>query len=186
MGRIPVELKDQRDKLITKVLAERNGHNLSEIARKLSGHPLFSGSKNYKVIYQYILRLAYQNEATGEGQRSSLKSTPNTPSQSRFEQVVNRVSLHLPVGTADQIARLLRVLRAEFSLLEQEALKAKQLELEVCNLKSHRCMDVDTTLREENERLKERIAFLERRVEALSRLTTPKIDNDKHLAIAGR
>ena len=133
-------------------------------------------------VYQYVYRLARRKQ-NGITRESSFK-LETRQSQSRFEQVINRASLRIPIGAADQIARLLRVLRAEWSLLEQEALKAKQLEVTVREFERHLCPDATDELREENKRLKEQIAFLERRVEALSRLTTPRQINDKHIAIS--
>lgn len=162
MGRISVELKEQRDELIFKMLAEGHGSNIKEMARQLASNSLFVASKSEKVICQYIYRvIREQQQQNGNIQKLPLK--PKTcQSQSRFEQIVNKVSLRLPVGASDQIARLLRVLRAEWSLLEQEALKAKQLEVTMREFERHRCPDAAGELREENERLKKQIAFLER------------------------
>lgn len=186
MGRLFKGVKEQRDELIFKILAEGHGSNIKEIkemARQLASNSLFVASKSEDVVYQYIYRVIRRQKQNGIIQKLTLK--PKTcQSQSRFEQIVNGVSLRLPVGASDQIARLLRVLRAEWSLLEQEALKAKQLEVTVREFEHHRCPDASGELLEENRRLKEQIAFLERRVEALSRLTTPRQLNDKHLVVS--
>ncbi len=182
MGRLLKGVREQRDELIVKILAEGHGHNIKEMARQLVGNSLFTASKSEEVIYHYISRVIREQKQNGTAPEPVLK--PKTyQSKSRFEQIINKVSLRLPIGAADQIARLIRVLRVEWSLLEQEALKAKQLEVTVREFERHRCPDASGELHEENERLKERIAFLERRVEALSHLTTPRQLNDKHLAV---
>lgn len=192
MGRLLREIENQRKELITEIVLE--GYSTpSEIAKKLKGHPIFATSSEHTIYNyaQYFLKNNINNIITEESTQakpiSSHRDKFLSPlPQSCFEQVVDKIQLRIPVGAADQFARLIRVFRAEWSLLEKEALKAKEFEIKARELENHRCPDASKELREENDKLNERITFLERRIDALSSLTIHRPLDDRHLAVNGR
>lgn len=79
-----------------------------------------------------------------------------------------------------------RVLKPAVRGLERERSEFAELKRRVSEFESHVCPNADAALLEENQQLKERIAFLGKRVEALSKLTTPRPLSDAHLAFPGR
>ena len=114
----------------------------------------------------------------------SSPSIPTTPSTSWLDQFFERFPLRLPIGYMDEISKLKRALRPEVIRLEAKAQRVVELETRVKEYERHCCPDAGTALKGENQQLKERIVFLERRVDALSKLTAPKLD-DRHLVVNG-
>lgn len=90
----------------------------------------------------------------------------------------------LRLAEYDRMVSLLRPLWQKFETELQALRKVKQgLDVRVNELENHYCPDPDEKLREENAKLKDKISFLERRVDALSQLTKPRL-NESHFAIS--
>lgn len=127
-----------------------------------------------------------EGEATKTKLASAIQPTGGSPT---FEELVERVSLNLPLGAHREVEKLLNVIRPEYQKLlaasntnetvRMMETKLRQqiidLEAQVADLRKHKCPDANADLQNENQELRTRIRELEARVEVLSRSTTPRL-----------
>lgn len=195
---IPKAIRHDRKIAIQQLLQTGvTDHNI--MARSLQQNPALDGLNIFRIA-TYLRKHAPKNTIGGA---DSDKVTAHTPAvktrtvqievtASSFDAVLQspqfRASVRsLRLAEYDRMVSLLRPLWQK-SETELHALRETKrgLDLKVSELENHRCPDRDAQLREENSKLKNRITFLERRVDALSQLTKPRQLNENHIAISAQ
>ncbi len=186
MARRPRQEELDRKEMIARKI-EEGFSNRVDIAKALHGKVRFDGSFNntYSCVNGYFRRNGLLPPVEAEKLASLTSHIPAQKNPRRIEAFIQQYQIRLPAGHAGEFDRFVRALVSVTRAVETEAGRVPELEARVRELERHRCPDADTALHGENEQLKDRIAFLEKRVEALSRLTAPRPLTDAHMGING-
>jgi FtsZ-binding cell division protein ZapB len=193
-GRTPLALIVKRNQIIDSVVSEGAAeYDVEAIANKIRDFPEFAGMQ-FNSLTQYVSRYLRGKTSSGYLNRGATKLTAvaRYEKSTSFDDLINSPRVKtllksLRVREFDALVGILRGLwqeREEYLVELQK--RIEELAAKVREYESHRCQDADENLRAENQELKEQIAFFEKRIEALSRLTAHKPLTESHLVVSGR